>query len=345
MVAFEVLPILLLGPVIGLVVDRYPRRSLMVAADLARAALILALVIVGDSVVLAYAVAFGLSALTQVFNPAASAILPDVVRSDDLVDANAKLWTAAVLAQIVLAPLAGLAVATYGTGPAFAINSVSYLVSAALLGGLSAGRTPPSRSSDRWTELLGGVRAVRSHPLLARLAAVQVLASLSAGATGGLLVVLSAERLRVGPAGFGGLLGAIGLGAAGGPLLLGRFIRPADRRWLFGPLAVRGLVDLALAASTTPLVAAPALALYGVGTSTGMIAYQSTLQREVATEVRGRVFVLYDLLWNASRLISLGLGGLLADAVGIQTVYLAGGLLLFIAFAVGWAAPALRRDL
>ena len=61
-VAFEVLPVLLLGPLVGLLVDRYPRRGLMVLADLVRALLALLIAIAGDSVGLAYGVAFGLSA-------------------------------------------------------------------------------------------------------------------------------------------------------------------------------------------------------------------------------------------------------------------------------------------
>jgi len=154
-------------------------------------------------------------------------------------------------------------------------------------------------------------------------------------------VVLAAERLGVGPSGFGLLLGAIAVGAAGGPLLLARYIRPADRRWLFGPFAIRGGVDLVLAAVSSPLVAAPILALYGVGTSTGMIAYQATLQQRVPSGVRGRAFAFYDVLWNAARLASLGLGGVLADLAGIQVVYALGGALLLIAFAIGWTAPRL----
>lgn len=334
------LPVLIFGPVVGLVVDRYPRRTLMVAADLARAALALLLAAHGDSVPLAYAVAFGLAAFTQIFNPAANATLPDLVEPDDLVDANAALWTVAVLAQIVLAPLAGLLVAASGTGPAFGLNAASYVLSAALLSGLQAGRTPATLAGRGWGAVLAGVQAVRGHPLLARLAVVQVLAALSAGATSGLLVVLAAERLGVGPSGFGLLLGAIGVGAASGPLLFRRCIRPGDRRWLFGPYGARGLVDLVLAVASTPLVAAPALAVYGVGTSTGMVAYQSTLQREVPADVRGRAFALYDVLWNAARLVSLGMGGMLADRVGVAAVYVVGGILLLAAFTVGWAGSA-----
>jgi len=343
-VAFEVLPVLLLGPVAGLIVDCYPRRCLMVGADLARAVLALLITVTGGSVALAYGVAFGLAAFGQVFTPAVSATVPDLVQRDELVDANAALWTVAVVAQIVLAPLAGLLIAAYGAGFAFALNAASYLISAALLAGLRAGRTPASIPSAGWGAVVAGVEAVRSHPLLARLALVQVLAALSAGATSGLLVVLATESLRVGSSGFGLLLGAIGLGAASGPLLLRRFIQPTDRRWLFGPYAVRGGVDLALAAAASPLVAVPALVLYGIGTSTGTIAYQSTLQHEVPTEVRGRTFALYDMLWNGARLVSLGLGGVLTDLVGIRAVYVVGGVLLLMAFTIGWSGYKLRGE-
>lgn len=78
---------------------------------------------------------------------------------------------------------------------------------------------------------------------------------------------------------------------------------------------------------------------YGVSTSTGMIAYQSTLQAEVPDRLRGRAFSLFDVLWNAGRLVSLGLGGLIVDAVGIRAVFVIGGVLLLLAAAIGWSAP------
>jgi MFS family permease len=282
-------------------------------------------------------VAFGLSVGSLGFNPAAASIVPEVVGTDEreLVDANAALWTVAVLAQIVLAPAAGGLVATVGPGAAFGLNALSFVVSALVLWRLDAGTTPAMAAVRGWAAVRDGIEVVRSHPLLARLAVVQVLASLSAGATSGLLVVLAESWLGVGPSGFGLLLSCIGAGAVVGPLVLRRFIRPGDRRWLFGPFALRGGVDLTLAAVSHPAVAGGALALYGVGTSTGMVAYQSTLQTVVPAEVRGRVFALYDVLWNAARLASLGLGGLLADAVSIRAVYVLGGVLLLVATLVG----------
>ena len=334
-VVFDVVPIIVLGPVAGLLADRFPRGRLMIIADVARAALVGVLIVSHNSIGLAFGVAFGLSVGSIVFNPASSSLIPDVVPEEQIVEANTALWTVAVAAQIVLAPLAGLIIAWAGVGPAFAVNAASYAVSAALLSRLNAGRRPAAIVVRGWAGVKEGIDTVRSNALLARLAVVQVLASLSAGATSGLLVVLAAERLHVGPSGFGVLVAAIGVGAAGGPLVLKRWVKASDKRWLFGPYAVRGAVDLGLAVISQPVAAAGALAVYGVGTSTGMIAYQSTLQTTVPAEVRGRAFALYDVLWNSGRLVSLGLGGLLADAVSIQAVYLLGGVLLLAAGSIG----------
>lgn len=78
-VMFEALPVLLIGPVAGLAADRMPRRRLMVGADVVRAVAAASLVVVAESLVAIYAVAFVLSAAAKVFNPAASSLLPDVV--------------------------------------------------------------------------------------------------------------------------------------------------------------------------------------------------------------------------------------------------------------------------
>ena len=334
-VMFEVLPVLLVGPVAGLAADRLPRRRLMVGADLFRAAVALVLVVADGSVGVAYAVAVGLSAGAVVFNPAAGSLLPEVVGDDEVVTANSAMWTAAVVGQIALAPVAGFVITAWGVEVAFAVNAATFVVSALLLIGLRAGRMPADIDVRGWSAVLAGVATVRTHPLLSRLALVQVLASMSAGATSGLLVVLAERWLGVGAAGFGSLLAAIGIGAAAGPLLLRRFINACDKRWLFGPVAVRGAVDLTLAGVANPLVAGGALVAYGMSTSTGMVAYQSTLQTLVPAETRGRAFAFYDVLWNGARLLSLAMGGVLADLTDVRIVYVASAGLLLGAATVG----------
>jgi MFS family permease len=345
-VMFEVLPVLLLGPVAGLAADRLPRRRLMIGADLLRAAVAAVLIVAAGSVGVAYAVAFGLSAGAVLFNPAAGSVLPEVVGEDDLVTANAAMWTVAVTAQILLAPAAGFLIAAWGVEVAFGVNAATFVASALLLVGLRTGRAPADIDVRGWSGVLAGIDTVRNHALLRRLAAVQVLAALSAGATSGLLVVLAERWLDIGPRGFGTLMACIGVGAALGPLALRRFVRAGDKRWLFGPYAVRGAVDLTLASIPNPVVGGAALAVYGVSTSTGMVAYQSTLQTAVPAETRGRAFALYDVLWNGARLVSLGLGGIAAEVTDVRFVYVASALLLLLAAAIGLrtSVPAPAAD-
>src|SRR5919106_4749557 len=83
-----------------------------------------------------YAVAFGLAAGGVFFSPAASSVLPSIVDEDELVAANSGLWSAAVISQIALAPLAGALVAALGVAPAFWINAASFAASALVLVGL-----------------------------------------------------------------------------------------------------------------------------------------------------------------------------------------------------------------
>jgi MFS family permease len=335
----EIAPVLLLAPLAGAMVDRLPRVRVMIAADLWRMALAAVLPLIDQHLVAVYAVAFGLAAGAVFFNPAASSVLPGIVDEEELVAANSGLWSAAVISQIALAPLAGVLVAAAGVAPAFLVDAASFAASALLLGGLHLPGPPAPAAAGSWLARIGeGARLVSTDRLLRLLAVVQLLAALSAGATSALLVVLAGRHLGVGPGGFGLLLAAIGVGAGLGPLLLARLVsNPRRPALVFGPLLLRGLVDLVLATTRSLAIAMGALAVYGVGTSTGMVTYNSLLQAEVTSQVRGRVFAGFDLLWQTGRLTSLLLGGIAADALGIRAIYYLGGLLLLIAGALGLA--------
>ena len=338
-VVAEILPVLVLGPVAGALVDRLPRVAVMIGADLVRAALAFALPFVDGSALPVYAIAVGLSAGAVFFNPAAQSVLPAIVDERELVAANSGLWTAAVVSQIVLAPLAGVVVATLGYTWAFWINAASYLLSAVVLRGLRLPTAPAEVSRKPWYDSAReGIVAITGSRLLRGLAVAQFLAALSAGATGALLVVLAREHLRLGAEDFGVLLGAIGIGAAIGPLLLSRLTSDARRsRYVLGPFVLRAAVDAVLATATGLVPAMAALVAYGLATSTGAVTFNSLLQAETPERVRGRVFAGFDVLWQSGRLLSLLLGGLLADVAGIRAVYYLGAALLLAAAAAGWS--------
>lgn len=331
----EIAAVLLLGPLAGSFVDRLPRVRVMVTADVVRVLLAATLAVWHGTPAVAYAVAFGLAAGQAFFGPAAQSLLPSLLADEELVAANSGIWTAAVTAQVLVAPVAALLATRVGFGVAFAVNAVSFAVSAAVLTGLrEPGRTVPV-TVNPFAHARDGLRALAALPLLRALAIGQFLAALSAGATSALLVVLAQDRLG-GGGGYGLLVAAIGVGAALGPLLVVRRLRDPRRPLLvFGPYAVRGLVDLVLSAVTSVPLAAGALLFYGLSTSTGNVTFSSLLQSRVPEGLRGRAFAGYDVLWQTGRLLSLFGGGLLADAVGIRSVYLLGGLLLLAAAGVG----------
>jgi MFS family permease len=342
----EIVPVLLLAPFAGTLVDRLPRVTVMVAADLWRAALAASLIILGDNVALVYVIAFGLSVGAVLFNPAANSALPTLVRDEELVAANSGIWTAAVLSQIALAPLAGVLYAAIGPGPAFAINAASFVVSAVLLRGL---RLPaaPARTERRglFADAAAGVRLLLTDRLLRALGAGQLLAALSAGATSALLVVLARDHLDLAPSGYGLLLGAIGVGAVLGPFLLTRLVSdPRRPMFVFGPYVLRGLIDIVLATFTALPLALVALAVYGLGTSSGAVTFNSLLQAHAPEHARGRIFASFDVFWQLGRLVSLLIGGLLAAAIGIQAVYYLGGALLLLAAGIGWTGARPRNS-
>ncbi|MDQ6694301.1 MAG: MFS transporter [Chloroflexota bacterium] len=333
-VVLEIVPVLLLAPVAGVVIDRFPRKAILIASDLVRAALAAGLALANSSIQV-YVIVALFTCASVFFNPTVQAVTPGLVQSDLLLAANSVAWTTGRLVQIIASALAGGLIAWVGTGSAFLLNALTFVFSALMIARLKiparAGEVDRSnkRGFSGWIGDAGeGLRYVRHDSFVLRLLLVQALASLSVGATGALLVVLAERQMHLPPEGFAWLLMAIGAGALIGPLLLGSFTRNyQDTRLLFVPYIIRGVGDVLLAIVSAP-VALIVLFVYGLNTSTGMVVYSSLMQSHVPAEMRGRVFTLMDLTWNLMRLISLALGGVAAEWLGIAAVYYAGGSLL-----------------
>lgn len=338
----EIAPVLLLAPAAGTLVDRLPRVTVMVSADLVRMALAGVLVLWHDHLAVVYLVAAGLAAGAVFFNPAASSLLPTLVDDEEIVAANSGIWSAAVLAQVLIAPVAGLVATTAGFGAAFAVNAGSFALSAVLLRGLGAGEVArPVPPGNVWTQGREALGLLRRDRLLRAMALAQALAALSAGATSALLVVLAVRHLGADGGEYGLMLAAIGVGAFLGPILLTRMSRQVRRpRVMFAAFGVRGGVDLVIASVAAVPATLAALTVYGLATSTGNVTFSSVLQTHVPEALRGRVFSAFDLIWQSMRLVSLLAGGVLADLLGIRSVYYVGGLLLLLAAVAGLGARA-----
>ena len=133
----KTLPFALASPLAGLLADRFDRKRLMIAADLARAAVVLGFLVVDREAELP--LLFGLIALQMmigaVFVPARSAALPNITSSRELLTANALSAATWSVLLAVGAAVGGFATEGFGTGTVFVLDSLSYLVSAAFIAG------------------------------------------------------------------------------------------------------------------------------------------------------------------------------------------------------------------
>ncbi len=197
LVAAEVVPVLLLGPVAGVVIDRFSRKEVLIAADLLRAVLVLTL-LWPQGVWHAYLVAAGLAAGNTFFNPTVQAVIPALTSEDQRLAANSVLWSTGRLVQILASTFAGGLIALIGTDAAFGVNSATFVVSALLIARLRIPAHAGSLGADTKRGLgsyFGDARAGLSYALrdrfVSRLLGVQALASFATGATSAMLVVLS----------------------------------------------------------------------------------------------------------------------------------------------------------
>jgi len=282
LVAAEIVPVLVLGPIAGVIIDRFSRKGVLIASDIVRATLVLSLV-GPQGAWHAYLVAAGLAAGNTFFNPTVQAVIPALTTEEQRLAANSVAWSTGRLVQIVASAVSGGLIAFLGTGPAFVLNAASFVVSALLLvrlpvpahaGQLGAGT---KRGLGSYVgEARAGLAYAARDRFVSRLLVVQSLASFAVGATGAMLIVLAEQHLRLPPAGFAWLIGAIGVGALLGPFIPNTLATDyRNARWLFVPYVIRGIGDVLIAVITPLPIVLLILFVYGLNTSTGMVVFSS----------------------------------------------------------------------
>jgi predicted MFS family arabinose efflux permease len=329
----------------GVVADRVSRRTVMVAADLARLVtqgLLGVLLIAGEPPVWSLAVLSGLTgAATGFFNPASTGLMPIVVAPELLQQANGLRATAMSGGEIVGPALAGALIASVGPGWALAIDGVTFGASAAFLAGLRLPPRLPRVSSSFLQDLREGWDAFSSRPWVWSIVAAAGLGNLLWASVSVLGPVIAARELG-GAAVWGTVLAAMGVGALTGGLIA---IRARPRR----PL-VLGLLVLTLFALPPALLAAEAPAaviaigtfLAGAGMMLGISLYESTFQRRIPADVLSRVSS-YDWFGSvALQPVGLAIWGPIAAAIGIDEALWVAAALLFVSILAPLAVREVR---
>ena len=333
--AVQFLPILLLSLVVGVWVDRLRRRPVLIASDLARAAILFSIPAAGVLHLLSlpqlYLVAFLVGALTVLFDVAYQSYLPALVDEDHLITANSRLQVSEQGASVIGPALAGSLI-NWLTGPiAVAVDAVSYLASAGLLLRIRWPEPEPSKpeaATGIIREIGDGLAFVLREPMLRAIAMTAGLIQLFGRMVFAVLLLYLVRQVGLSAAAVGVIFSVGSVGFVVGALIAGR---------LGNLLGVgRTIVVAAALASLSPLLyaigprayaggfVAVGFFLYGVAAVVWTVNNLSLRQAITPTALLGRTNASMRLLgWGVIPIGSV-LGGLLGGAIGLrQTIVLA----------------------
>lgn len=339
----DFLPMIVIGLTLGPLVDRLPRRTLLIGADLARLAVFCALPF-ADSAGSIVGLAAAAGVASALYRPAVYAGLPNLVDEDELPRANALFQTAERL-TVTLGPLAGgLVVAGSGPSLAYAINAGSFAVSAALLARISAGRLQQGRAPSRghWRDLVAGFTLLRTSQPLAAVVVVWSLVVLGHGFVNVAEVALAKVTFSAGDVGFGLLFAGFGVGLAAGSLgAAGVLARHGVGRVYPAVVALQAVGVGAAAVAPSVWVAIPLVVLFGLGNGVAVVANAVLVQRGAPDAVRGRAFTLVMSVNFAALGAGMVAAGPVLDALGARWCWAVAAALCGTAAAV--AAGLLPR--
>ena len=345
------IPRLLVSIAGGVISDRFDRRWLMIGADLGRAV----------SVALLAAVSFGsrgeiawiavLAALQGIggalFGPSESALLPELVKAEELGDANSLRTIFSPLANAVAGPaLGGFITATAGPAAAFWIDSGTYLISVATLFLMRS--RPIARVEQRsslFAEAREGFAYVAKRPWLWGPISTAALAQfLFAGPNQALIPYLVKFDLHASAGALGLVLSCAGLGTVAAGLIVGRLPRPRDLVTFMVLGWATGIGSIALVGvAQTVWQAAAGVFAWNLLLWIGEILWLTLLGLTVPNRIRGRVSSI-DFLGSFLLIpLSMALTGPLASAIGARTVLVAAGLGGGLAIASSFLIPGIRR--
>jgi MFS family permease len=263
--ASSTLPILLVGLVAGVWVDRLRRRPVLIATDVGRALLLLTIPIASVlgvlTIELLCVVAIAVGALNVFFDLAHLAFLPVLVEREHLVDGNAKLEITAAGAQVAGPSLGGALVGLLGAPFAVLIDALSFLLAGWLIKRVRATEPPPAAPAIRtsvWAEIREGFRLVLAQPLLRAMMAASATMNFFGRMFLAVYVLYMTRDLGLGPVGVGLVLATGGVGSLAGALVAERL----TRRLGPGPMLIVSQLVFGLSGLMVPLaILVPTIAI------------------------------------------------------------------------------------
>ena len=361
----QVLPQTFIGPAAGVVNDRLRRKHVMITADLVRAVIVMAMLLVRSrsAVWLIYPLLLAETIMAAFFEPARNSVIPNIAAKDEVLIANTLSSATWSVNLLIGASVGGLVAAFFGRDAVFVLNALSFLASAVLISGMRfvephAQTASPLHPRDLvdFSPVVEGIRYIRNHRTILPTVFAKA-GELMIGPSWVIFTVLGAHEYAVhwhhiDPArgamlGMSILLGGRGIGALFGPIISARWAGRSDRRLQLGILL--GYLTVAVgygtlgACGTVWLASACALIAHAGG-STVWVFSTTLLQLHTDDRFRGRVFAAdlgFSMLTIAAG--AYVCGRLLDAGIAARTLATWTGIIMVIPAAL-WALSTRNRN-
>lgn len=356
----ELIAGLIVGLFAGAWVDRLLRRPILIWADIGRAVLL-------GSIPVAYVlnllalpqllfVAFAAAVLSTFFDVADNAYLPTVVPRARLIEANSALTATGSVAEFSAFGIGGFLIELFRAPMAIAIDAVTFVVSALLLGTIRRKEPPPAPAAGRepvLREIRDGMRIVFRSPVLRALALSRGGSHILWGIFGTSYLLFALDELQLGPAAVGVIAAVGGIGSLAGSALAPRMVR----RLGIGRTILLGMVGFVIGNAFIPLAPEAAVGATGSTILVGaafLIAQQligdsfatvyeiteiSLVQASVGDRILGRVNATIGTFTTLLTLAGAVMGGILAETLGLRAAFAIGLLGAVFGIIVVWFSP------
>ena len=340
-------PTIVVGLLAGVFVDRYDRKRIMVVADLVRAVLVLAIpLLLHQSIVWLYVIVALTSSITQFFDPAHEAVLPEIASDEELAAANSLMAISSFGATALGFAASGLIASRFPIEWAFYFNTMAYALSALLIWVVRIPHLAVAAESGLasvWRNLRAGAKLLVDTPMLKSLFLVFAIVFVAFGLSNSLLLPFAIKALGATEFEYGVQEAVTSVGFVIGSLWMARVAdRLREGQWIALGLLGMGLVSMGYASMRSVAPAIAIIALSGLLNAPLSIARSLIMQRNTPREMRGRVnsafFVCRDVLF----LVGMAAAGL-ADVFPIRLMYLAAALMTLVAGAWALVIPGLGQ--
>jgi DHA3 family macrolide efflux protein-like MFS transporter len=349
------IPQIIFGLVGGVMADRWNRKAVMIGSDVLRGLIVLCILLINSvqQLWILYLAAAGLALVGVFFYPARNAVIPNIVPANLLLAANSLIQGSWVIALVLGPVIAGTAVELWMPS-AIIFDSATFFISAIIIAVMNVPKTAsdqPGAAEENsvWEDMKAGLNFIRYNRALSRVLVITAIATLGIGAIVLLTIPHLKAQLEAGGLEYGIAMSMLGLGSVLGGLMVNQLSRRLSTSTIVGGMLIlAGTAIVAFAFAPNYAVVLLSITVIGACVVVARGALDTISQALSPDAVRGRVQSAVNLLVVAATAVAEGLSALLGSLIGVQTVFMAAGVVttltgLAAIFALRGAARTVSR--